>query len=729
MNYYIEKWVEETNYITIWHSGIFGLTVGDALGVPVQFMSESEIKKSHEGPVTGMRGGGAYNKPAGTWSDDSSMALATMASLAVEQTIDLDDIMTKFYYWLDYGSYTPDDEAFDQGNTCSQAINAYQQDNDPQTCGATGEYANGNGALMRILPVCLFLLDSTKRARISDKDAIAQVHSVAALTHNTLRSNMCCGFYYFMVKAILDSVTLPRFYAQTDNKSLQELLQEGISNAAEFYSGSKANLAEMKRLSRILQLDAFKATPRSEIKSSGYVIDTIEAAVWCLINTDSYRDCMLKAVNLGDDTDTVAAVAGGLAGLFYGYENIPGEWLAALRCKDVITEACLKAGDAKFRFGTDPEPYCNILTKILHEKYDFATRELIDSKLRLEIKVPDSKSGEDNKEFVFTYIYSKDSSYTQVKAAIDTTYEIISQAFSTLNDDILNSAEVIDVYCVPFNPVQDDHGYNLERYEVSKLFSGDFKIYIQEGDRVSGGGYSGFLPRNLIPGRTFSEVLDLMPLAGQDKADLLKDGQLKGFLGVKEPGESEPPKLTIVSLPQFKLLGQSIYCRGSMDLPVKKNILENDTGRVDDLWADFHKKIGDYERYGKRNADGSFTYWGVMSDDNPEYHNPTPWWHFGRSGYYFAGLEVAPPRSTGSKDDVGTKLPDRSRPDGWAQCNIPAADYVVVDVTPETYDEIYESYFHNYIPASGYMVCGAVMDCINSKTGESQLYFAVRKMK
>ena len=327
-----ENSTPKADNISMWHSGIFGLVVGDALGVPVQFMSEKEIQNSHEGPVTGMRGGGVYKKPAGTWSDDSAMVLATLHSLLYRNGIDPDDIMQQFILWLHYGRFTPDDEAFDQGITCTRAIEAYQKDRNVKTCGATGEYANGNGALMRILPVCLYLLDSAKRPRISDNEAIALVHSVASLTHNTLRSNMCCGFYYFMVKAILDG----------KDKSLPALLQKGISDASEFYAKDRDSLSEMKRLERIMQLEMFKDTPRKLIKSSGYVIDTIEAAVWCLINTDSYRECMLKAVNLGDDTDTVAAIAGGLAGLFYGYGDIPAEWLAALRSKNDVITACLE---------------------------------------------------------------------------------------------------------------------------------------------------------------------------------------------------------------------------------------------------------------------------------------------------------------------------------------------------------------------------------------------------
>ena len=137
----------------IWLDGMMGLVVGDALGVPVQFLSRDEIKNRPEGLVTGMEAGGVYNMPEGTWSDDSSMALATLASIIDKKCADPADIMMRFVKWEMNGEYTPFGEAFDQGNTCSSAIYRFAKLPDIKTCGSTGEYANGNGALMRILPV------------------------------------------------------------------------------------------------------------------------------------------------------------------------------------------------------------------------------------------------------------------------------------------------------------------------------------------------------------------------------------------------------------------------------------------------------------------------------------------------------------------------------------------------------------------------------------------------
>ena len=119
-------------------------------------------------------------------------------------------------------------------------------------------------------------------------------------------------------------------------------MQEGIDRGLKYYGHDIRNLTEMAYLGRLFHLNEFKEVPKDKIKTSGYVIDSIEAAIWCLINTDSYKECMLKAVNFGDDTDTVAAIAGGLAGLYYGYEEIPKDWLAVIKKREWIEGMCQK---------------------------------------------------------------------------------------------------------------------------------------------------------------------------------------------------------------------------------------------------------------------------------------------------------------------------------------------------------------------------------------------------
>lgn len=325
----------------IWLDGMMGVVVGDALGCPVQFLSRDRIKNRPQGAVVGMEAGGAYNMPEGTWTDDSSMAIATMAGIIEKGEADPDDIMARFVKWELKGAYTPFGEAFDQGGTCTSAIYNYIEKRDINTCGSTGEYANGNGALMRIMPVCLYYYDRQKKVCTSEDEAIHGIHMISGLTHNHLRSQMCCGIYYFCVKSILDGVE------KGNASSLISLLQEGIDRGLKYYGQDIRNLTEMAYLGRLFHLAEFKDLSEDKIRSTGYVIDTIEAAVWCLINTNTFEECLLKAVNLGDDADTVGAVAGGLAGLYYGYDAIPAEWIKVIKKREWIEGLCEKFADLR----------------------------------------------------------------------------------------------------------------------------------------------------------------------------------------------------------------------------------------------------------------------------------------------------------------------------------------------------------------------------------------------
>lgn len=187
---------------------------------------------------------------------------------------------------------------------------------------------------MRILPACLYYYNRQKKVCTSDDEVIEGIHAISGLTHNHIRSKMCCGIYYFMVKSIIDGV-------MKDSKPVVgALLQKGIDDGLKYYGRDISNLAEMAHLGRLFHLLEFRNVPEEEIRTTGYVIDSIEAAVWCLLTTDSYKDCMLRAVNLGDDTDTVAAIAGGLAGLYYGYEAIPMDWLAVIKKYEWIEQMC-----------------------------------------------------------------------------------------------------------------------------------------------------------------------------------------------------------------------------------------------------------------------------------------------------------------------------------------------------------------------------------------------------
>ncbi len=296
---------------------MIGHAVGDALGVPVEFASREELDNA---PIIDMEGNGTYPVPKGSWSDDTSMSIALLDSLI--NGINYKDIMQKFLEWLNFAKYTPTNIVFDVGNTTSKSILLYAINKVPALeCGQKSEYDNGNGSIMRIHPVVLYLYD--KDMPLEEKIEI--IHNVSALTHAHIRSKIACGIYAFVLWEILKNPTI-------------ESVRIGIDKAEDFYK----NEEELKYFQRIFS-KTFILTKREDIKSGGYVVETLESALWCLLTTNNFRKCVLKAVNLGDDTDTTAAVAGGLAGAMYGYDNIPDKWKETLIKRDYIESLCVKA--------------------------------------------------------------------------------------------------------------------------------------------------------------------------------------------------------------------------------------------------------------------------------------------------------------------------------------------------------------------------------------------------
>ena len=177
------------------------MVTGDALGNPIQFMSREEVRE--RGFVHDMEAGGVYETPAGTWTDDSSMALATLDSIREIGAVVPEDIMLNFVSWECHGEYTPFGEAFDEGNTCTYAIMNFMKRPDWRTCGKTGERANGNDALMRILPVCLHFTEKEHTGEpVAITEAIDAIHQATVLTHIHHRAMMASGLYYFMAREI-----------------------------------------------------------------------------------------------------------------------------------------------------------------------------------------------------------------------------------------------------------------------------------------------------------------------------------------------------------------------------------------------------------------------------------------------------------------------------------------------------------------------------------------------
>lgn len=292
---------------------LIGSAVGDALGVPVEFKSRQYLQQN---PVTDMMGYGTYNMPPGTFSDDSSMMFCLAESLC--NGYNVNDIAEKFQMWMHEGYWTADGEVFDVGISTRKAINRLRVVKNPTEAGSTAESDNGNGSLMRILPLAIF----TKDLSIDERCEI--VKEVSSITHAHNRSVLACIYYIEFALNVLDSENLEEAYLNT-NFWLKLFLEEN-----EIYKN------EFTYFERILSGKLIDLK-EDEIKSTGYVMDSLEASIWCLLHTSSYKDCVLKAVNLGHDTDTIACIAGGIAGIYYDAETIPTNWIEQLaRVDDIL---------------------------------------------------------------------------------------------------------------------------------------------------------------------------------------------------------------------------------------------------------------------------------------------------------------------------------------------------------------------------------------------------------
>lgn len=262
------------------YDAIMGFAIGDAFGVPYEFTPRENINVKNN-PI----GYGTHNQPKGTWSDDTSMVLATMDALT-EKELDPYVVGDNFVNWLIYGKYTPHGKIFDLGGRTFTALVHYYQTGHPLEEVKTTD--NGNGSLMRILP--LAFLDC-------DDDLIDNISSI---THPHEISKACCRIYVKFARAILDGC---------DDADLREKIVELNDDEND-----------------ILDMDAIFHIDRTGIRSTGYVVDTLESVLWAFLHTENYTDAIIEAVKLGFDTDTVAAITGGIAGLYYGLDAVPKSW-------------------------------------------------------------------------------------------------------------------------------------------------------------------------------------------------------------------------------------------------------------------------------------------------------------------------------------------------------------------------------------------------------------------
>lgn len=278
---------------------MLGLAVGDAVGTTLEFQS-----RDAQARVEDMVGGGPFDLPAGSWTDDTTMALALADSLAASETLDCRDLMDRFVRWWRHGEYSCTESCFDIGNTTRAALARYERTGDP-IAGSTDPRASGNGSLMRLAPVALRFWDDRPRLDATATEQSRTTHAAEEAV------DACRAFAELLADAIAG---LPR----ADLLSPRHF--EGASAIQRVGAGS------------------WRGRPRDEISSTGYVIHTLEAAIWSVARTGDFRSAILLAANLADDADTVAAVTGQLAGTLYGLSGIPDSWLDRLAWKDRLMD-------------------------------------------------------------------------------------------------------------------------------------------------------------------------------------------------------------------------------------------------------------------------------------------------------------------------------------------------------------------------------------------------------
>lgn len=297
-------------------NGIIGLAIGDAMGVPLEFHTREELMRNI---TKEMKGYGSHNVPKGCWSDDTSMTLATVDSLNQQKKIDTEDIASKFLAWFRKAEYTPTGKVFDIGGTTLKALAKYELKLDKAVnCGQGSEMDNGNGSLMRILPLIYYCYSKN----FNEEETYQLVKTVSSITHKHEISIMGCYMYVLFGMKLLEGAALEEAYTKIKATDYSKFSQDCMS-----------------RYDRIIKNDISKYD-MDEIKSSGYIVDTLEATLWTLLTTDNYNDAIIRAINLGHDTDTIGACVGGIAGIYYGLDSIENAWKEDLVKYNYIQDLC-----------------------------------------------------------------------------------------------------------------------------------------------------------------------------------------------------------------------------------------------------------------------------------------------------------------------------------------------------------------------------------------------------
>ena len=301
---------------------LYGLAIGDALGVPFEFAYRDEVRKvkidKMEGSDTGFKYLSKWGDmiPKGCWSDDTAMTLASVDALC-ETGYDPSPFMDNFVRWINNGEYSSLSFPFGMGSCCLRAINNYLHTADAYNCGCTNERENGNGSLMRISPVCLALINSDY-----DFDKKVEVlNLLGGITHAHPISKMGNLIYALFMKKIIETKDKNIAFEYIINFDYSKYFDKEIIDV----------------YSHILN-KSFLDIKDIESKKNGYVVHTLEGVLFSIMNNNNFKDSVICSIYLGFDTDTLAAITGSLVAILYGYEDIPKDWINDLRKKDYLDE-------------------------------------------------------------------------------------------------------------------------------------------------------------------------------------------------------------------------------------------------------------------------------------------------------------------------------------------------------------------------------------------------------
>jgi len=328
-------------------SGLAGMAIGDALGVPVEFESRASLAAD---PVTGMRSGGVWKTEGGTWSDDTSLALCLAESI-VERGFDPEDSGRRSLAWLDEGLWSARGSVFDVGGATRRALDRIRSGMPAVMAGGRGENDNGNGSLMRILPASAWL------AGLPEPMRFRAIAAYSSTTHGHPRSVLGCWLHCLVAGRLIEGEA-PRAAYESAMAEARGLLDSLPSSAQ----------AEAGIYSRVLS-GALPTLDANEVRGSGYVVHCLEASLHCLLVTSDFASCVLKAVNLGEDADTTGAVAGGLAGLAYGRRGIPRDWASAIARAAEIEDLAGRLADLVAASPPLPRSYWVLPGKLLAGGY------------------------------------------------------------------------------------------------------------------------------------------------------------------------------------------------------------------------------------------------------------------------------------------------------------------------------------------------------------------------